>query len=157
MWAGAGDIQGPAGQYRLYVWFSPTPGGSRVLPSTNVLGDGYLCTPRGEPIRLRVTGGTAGIVWRDMDGRPFQLSAYHRPWFWSFSDASTWRPRVSLRGRWVGPNLVMSDEGSFAAAFLADGAVNTKGSTWFPKTKGSPITLLETGWTWSYTCRASRG
>ena len=152
VWSGMGDIQGPSGRYRLYLWFSPKSGGSRILPSTNVLGAGYVCTPKGERFSLRVTGGASGNIWRNMDGHDFHLSAYHRPLFWSFSDAKTWLPKLSLRGRWVGPNLVMSDEGSFAHAFLPDGSLNTIPPNWYPKVNGVPITLTETGWTWGYRC-----
>jgi hypothetical protein len=151
-WFGEGDAEGPGGRYALYVWFSPTPSGSHVLPSTDVLGGGYVCTPRGERISLRVTGGASGKIWRDMDGHEFGLSAYHRPVFWSFTNSSNWRPRLTLRGRWVGPNLVMSDEGGFAHAFLPDGSVNTQTASWYPKSAGVPITLTEVGWSWGYSC-----
>jgi hypothetical protein len=146
VWQGTGIVETPAGPYRIALWFSPKPGGSRILPSTGVLGSGYVCTPRGERYSLRVTGGASGNIWRDMDGHEFHLSAYHRPVFWNFSDSKTWRPRLSFSGRWVGPNLVMSDEGSIANAFLADGTLNIQAANWHSNMNARPITLAESGW-----------
>jgi hypothetical protein len=149
LWQGVGDAQTPSGRYRFYVWFSPSPNGSSILPSTSIRGSGYLCTPRGERFRLRVTGGTGGRVWRDMDGRDFHLSAYHRPVGWQFSGSQNWQPRLSLSGRWVGPDLVMNDQGSLAHAFLPDGTLNTKATSWYSKTDpGIAVTLTERAWWW---------
>jgi hypothetical protein len=148
VWQGSGTAQTSAGLFRLYVWFSPTNSGSRILPSTSVSGGAYLCAPTGQRFSLRLTGGTPGRVWRNMDGQEFHLAARNRPILWQFSDSSTWRPQLSLSGRWVGPNLVMNDEGSLAHAFLADGSMNNAAASWYAKsgTTGVPITLTETWW-----------
>jgi len=129
------------------VWFSPRPNGSRVLPGVSILGSGYVCTPRGEVYQLRVTGGAAGRIWNDMDGHSFRLAAYHRAVLWNFSNYETWRPRLSFSGQWVGPDLVMTDDGSLAHAFRPDGSLNDAArGTWHPKTGAAPITFKETGW-----------
>ena len=141
VWEGDGVVQTPIGPYRIHVWFSPTPSGSRILPSTSVRGSGYVCTPLGEKYSLRVTGGAPGRIWKDMDGHAFRLSAYHRPISWFNNDR---RPRLSFSGQWVGPNLVMSDDGSIAHAFLPNGTLSADTSTWHPKTGALPITLTET-------------
>ena len=109
-WAGVGVAHAASGTYTFYVWFSPTPSGSRILPSASVKGYGYLCTPHGERYGLRVLGGTAGQVWADMDGHRFGLRAYCRPIVWQFTGQVEQPPRLSFTGRWSGPDLVMTEE-----------------------------------------------
>jgi hypothetical protein len=147
VWAGSGEAAGPGGRYQVWMWFSPTPRGSRVLPGARVLGSGYVCTPRGEVFKLRVTGGAPGRIWSDMDGHSFHVSAYHRPIFFQSSGYDQWRPSLSFSGRWVGPDLVMTDDGSLAHAFRPNGSLDsTARNTWYPKTNTVPITLKETSW-----------
>jgi len=55
-----------------------------------------------------------------MDGHSFQISAYHRPFAWQYRREDR-RPALSFTGKWVGPNLDMSDDGSIARAFQPDG------------------------------------
>jgi hypothetical protein len=144
VWAGAGVAQTPTGPYKITVWFSPRPSGSRILPSTSILGSGYVCTPSGKRYTLRVTGGASGRVWKDMDGHTFYLSAYHRPIFYNLTGDR--RPRLSFSGSWVGPNLQMNDEGSIAQAFQPDGNLTAESSVWHPKVNSVPITFTETSW-----------
>jgi hypothetical protein len=148
-WAGRGDLQTAAGTYRIYIWFSPTTrGGSRMYPSTRVSGSGYVCSPRGEGYSLSVSGGTPGLVWKDMDGRKFSFSARHAPMWRSFTGAPR-QPSLSFAGQWVGPNLAMTDNGSIAHAFLPNGSLDTRAKEgWYPKTAGVPITFRETTWWW---------
>jgi hypothetical protein len=147
VWAGQGDAMGPGGRYRVWLWFSPTPNGSRILPGVSVQGSGYVCTPRGQLYQLRVTGGASGRIWNDMDGHSFHLEAYHRPILWNLSNYDTWRPRLSFSGAWVGPDLAMTDDASLAHAFRPDGSLNDAArGTWYPKTGAVPITLKETSW-----------
>jgi hypothetical protein len=144
VWAGAGIAQTPSGPFAIHIWFSPTPSGSRILPSTSILGSGYVCTPTGNRYTVRVTGGTSGQIWKDMDGHAFHLSAYHRPIFSSLTGDR--RPRLSFSGRWVGANLQMNDEGSIAQAFLPDGSLSAGGS--HTKESVIPIIFSETTWWW---------
>jgi hypothetical protein len=147
VWAGQGDATGPGGRYRVWVWFSPTPQRSRMLPGAAIQGSGYICTPRGQLYQLRVIGGASGRIWNDMNGHSFHIEAYHRPILLNFSSYDTWRPRLSFSGRWVGPDLVMSDDASLAHAFAPDGSLNDAArGAWHPKTGAMPITLKETGW-----------
>ena len=144
VWAGSGTVQTPSGPYRIYVWFSPSPSGSRILPSTSISGSGYVCTSQGERYSLRVRGGAAGNIWSNMDDHTFHISAYHRPVFWQFN--KDWRPRLSFTGQWVGPNLVMSDDASITDAFQPDGSLRPDDGRWHQKMGALPITLTEARW-----------
>jgi hypothetical protein len=77
--------------------------------------------------------------------------------FLQFGGADTWRPSLSFSGAWVGPDLVMADDGSLAHAFRPDGSLNPAArSGWHPKTGAVPITLKESSWQISPpTCKAA--
>ena len=142
-WSGIGFADTPTGRYQIGIWFSPSPSGSRILPSASISGSGYVCTPFGKRYSLKVTGGASGRIWNDMDGHAFSLHAYHRPFFADLGGDR--RPRLEFAGAWVGPNLQMNDEGTLAKAFLADGNV-APASGPHPKEVAVPITFTETGW-----------
>lgn len=123
MWQGAGRLHSAiSGDYVIDVYFYPTPGGFHA-PGTWVEGQGYLCNAHRDRYRLRLTGGTSRRVWSQMDGSPFTLDMANRPILWSFTspDYSTWHPRISLRGHWQYPVLVMDDGGSLSREFGPDG------------------------------------
>jgi hypothetical protein len=156
VWAGSGVVQAPSGPYTIYVWFSPSPSGSHVLPSISINGSGYVCTPQGQRYRLRVTGGASGRIWNNMDGHTFHISAHQRPVFWQFN--RDWRPWLSFSGQWVGPNLVMTDDASITHAFQPDGTLKPEDGRWHPKTGALPITLTETNWRLdAFDCPKARG
>ena len=147
LWSGVGVADTPSGRYRIYVSFSPTNSGSRVLPDTRVSGSGYVCGPDGTKYSAIVRGSAGARIWSQMDGHAFSLEVYHRPVGYSFSgDYRNWRPRLRFAGAWSGPNLRMSDDGSLRSAFLADGRLNTRSPVWHDKTGAVPITFEETGW-----------
>jgi hypothetical protein len=153
LWSGVGAAETPSGRYRIYVSFSPTTSGSRVLPDTRVSGTGYICAPDGTRYSAIVRGGAGARIWRRMDGHAFSLEVYHRPIGWSFSgDYRSWRPRLQFTGAWSGPNLQMSDDGSLKSAFLPSGALNPKAPNWHDKTGAVPVTFVETGWWWPQAC-----
>jgi hypothetical protein len=88
-----------------------------------------------------------------MDGHAFRFTAYNQPILWFNNDR---RPQLSFSGQWVGPNLVMSDDGSIAHAFLPDGTLSTDKSSWHPKTGALPVTLTETSlWSGGADCAKS--
>jgi hypothetical protein len=146
VWAGVGAVQTPVGAYKVGIWFSPRPSGSRILPSASVLGSGYVCTPSGKRYTLKVTGGASGRIWNDMDGHEFHLSAYHQPAFASVGGDR--RPSLEFSGRWAGADLEMNDEGSLGRAFLPDGGLSPKSNLANAKAEGVPIRFTETGWWW---------
>jgi hypothetical protein len=147
-WEGVGEIQGPGGTYRIFVFFRPKNTRSRVLPSTSVTGSGWVCTPSGRNYEVLVGGGAHEVVWRDMDNKPFVLYAYRR------HPGSTGHvaPKLDFTGRWAGPNLIMQDKGTIASAFLEDGSLNPR--------PGGPgptrdVTFVETRW-WLSPCGAGK-
>ena len=158
VWAGSGVAQAPSGPYKIDLWFSPTPSGTHSLPSASIAGAGWVCTPQGQRYTLRVTGGASGRIWNDMDGHSFQISAYHRPFAWRYRSVDR-RPGLSFSGKWVGPNLVMTDDGSIARAFQPDGSLKSYRDSLEPATSVLPIVLNETTWWEILTddCRKARG
>jgi len=149
-WAGVGDVQGPGGTYRIFVWFEPSSASSRVLPSTSVRGTGWICAPSGRSYKIKVGGGAHEVVWRDMNNKDFALYTWQRT-TWSTQHLP---PKLDFAGHWVGPNLVMDDKGSTASAFLADGTLNPR-----PGTRGSrqPVTFTETSWWFGNPCGTTAG
>ena len=147
LWQGVGEVHATSGIYTVYVSFSPSPVSSRILPSASISGTGYICTPRGERYSLRVSGGASGRIWKDMDGHTFSFAAYNRPAFWQFGSPShsNWRPDLKFSGRWSGPDLAMSDEGTVSRAFLADGSLN-RGPYPAAKPDALPVTFHEVNW-----------
>ena len=121
-WVGAGDVQGPGGTYRIFVWLQPSNTRSGVLASTGVRGSGWICAPSGHSYQVRVGGGTNQVVWRDMNERPFTLYTWQRR-TWSTERLP---PKLAFVGHWVGPNLVMQDKGTTASVILPDGSLNPR-------------------------------
>jgi hypothetical protein len=118
-----------------------------VLPLTSVGGSGWVCTPSGRSYRVLVGGGTHQIVWRDMDNKPFTLYAYRR----NAGSTQHLPPKLDFVGRWVGPNLVMEDQGTIASAFLADGSLNPRSVGHGP---ARAVTFVESRW-WFSPCGAT--
>jgi hypothetical protein len=128
VWEGVGEAQGPGGAYKLYVWFSPSRSGQRILAETAVQGYSTLCTPSGQRFNLKVYGAAPGHLWLDMpDGHAFGLEAFRRPVSLG-TGGSVAPPRLHFSGHWQGPDLVMTDQGSLAHAFKPDGTLNTSRS-----------------------------
>jgi hypothetical protein len=120
-WQGWGRAHAQSGDYLLWLYFWPTPRGSKMYLETNLTGDAYVCTPRGENIRLRLGGGTRKHLNLSTDGEPIHFYMFYRPWNGAF--VTERRPRIELRGNWRNPNLLMNDEGSINRAFQSDGSV----------------------------------
>jgi hypothetical protein len=80
------------------------------------------------------------------DGHQFALNAYRRPIGGGLTGNMVAPPRLQFEGRWRGPDLVMSDEGSFAHAFNPDGTVIANAPVWHPQSDVQPITFTETHW-----------
>ena len=120
-WQGWGTMRSKAGrEYAVYFYMytgSPTRLGSAYLS-----GDGYVCTPRHERIRLKLTALMGRHLNRNTDGEAITVHMYYRPA--SAVLNPTTRPSLDFRGRWSGNSLVMTDGGSVDQAFLPDGNVN---------------------------------
>jgi hypothetical protein len=122
-WQGWGRMHSKtSGDYVLFVRFEPRFGGNRsmVYAGSSLTGVGYLCTPRGERFRMKLSGGMRAHLHNSTDGEAVNLSMYNQPVLHFLSDN---RPSINVRGRWHNPNLVMDDHGSIWNAFQPDGRV----------------------------------
>jgi len=119
LWEGTGRMQTSSGIYTLYLWMSPTPGGSVThLPSLS--GQGRLCTPRGERFDLQLVATLYERTGTSTNGKGMSLKLYRRLWYYGLVGQSDHRPRLEFDGRWQNPDLVMDDGGSLSQAFLPD-------------------------------------
>ena len=155
LWQGVGTMRAKSGDYVLYVWLSPAPGG-RTFNFPYFRGSGYLCTPRGERYTLRLSAGMNEHPGIDTNGKAFQIGMYRRRWNYSWTLEG--RPRLSLRGRWQNADLVMDDGGSLSRAFLPDGTVYLGPARNQPAARETlSIVLHETPWSgWFSNCRGGR-
>jgi hypothetical protein len=142
-WYGGATLGGPGGDYVLYVSMSPSRPSrgtiGRRLP--NVDGDGYLCTPRGERFPMHVYGVFQESLGRDSSNAAMRMEVYRRPWYFSLAGDWDRRPRLTLRGRWQGPDLVMDDGGTLSAGFLPDGRLYDGPARNQPK-PGAPVPVV---------------
>jgi len=145
-WQGIGRLHASSGDFVLYLWISPASSGRTYnFPYFN--GWGYLCTPRGEKFKLRVTGGMHERTGIDSNGKAMHLSLHQRPWYYGFAGTYESRPRLELRGRWQNPDLVMDDGGTLSQAFLPDGSLYKGPPRNQPAVREKlQIVFHETGW-----------
>jgi len=120
-WQGWGTMRSKAGE-EYVVLVNMWPGSPTRLGSAYLTGDGYVCTPKHERIRLRMTALMGRHLGRNTDGEAISVHMYSRPGPLSTNQAR--RPSIDFRGRWSGNSLVMTDVGSIDQAFLPDGSVN---------------------------------
>lgn len=140
-WQGWGKLEGPGGEYVLLVQIWPTSRGSRIIAGRYLAGTAYLCTPRGERLRLKLSGGMPIGSGLSTNGEKINLGMSNLTWNRSFVNRHP--PAVSLEGHWQNPNLVMDDEGSFRRAFNRDGTVLYGTFDGPYKQPVSPIILVE--------------
>ncbi len=118
IWNATGKLVTASGAYPLMVTLSPSPHGSRLrldgLRSAGGLsGWGWLCTPQGTTVRLRVSGTMYG-AWRTTDGALLEFRLIERIRnFPAIQDGGY----VDLFGYWHGPQLVMDDRGEWSHPF----------------------------------------
>jgi hypothetical protein len=143
MWQGWGRLHGKAGDYLVWVQFEPTPRGSKMYLESNLTGNAYLCTPRGERFPMHLGGGMPKHLNLSTDGEPIHLYMNYWPlWYGGFINDR--RPSLEFRGKWQNPKIVMDDHGSIANAFEPDGTVYRGHSPNHPySTEGIPITFME--------------
>lgn len=143
MWQGWGSLHGKGGNYLIWVQFEPTPRGSRMYLESNLTGQAYLCTPRGERLPMHLGGGMPRHLHLSTDGEPIHLSMDYWP-LATGGFITDHRPSIEFRGRWQNPRLVMDDHGSIANAFQSDGTVYRGHDPNRPySTQGVPITFTE--------------
>ena len=120
IWTGTGKLVTANGTYPLLVTLNPSAHSSRLhldglRPTSGISGWGWLCTPEGKTIRLRLYGTMYG-GWRSTDGALTQFRLHERLQnFPSIQDGGY----VDLYGYWHGPQLVMDDRSRWSAPFRA--------------------------------------
>jgi len=117
-WQGWGILHAKSGNYVLQVHLDTNIKGRH---SSDLRGVAYLCTPRGERLRLNLIGNMRRNLNLSTDGEAIRLGMSYRPYGSFFSGDA--RPSLELRGHWQNPNLVMEDNGSISRAFQPDGRV----------------------------------
>jgi hypothetical protein len=120
-WQGWGKAHAKSGDYFVYVMIEPTSRGSKMYLETNLSGTGYVCTPRGENIRLHLGGGMRKHLNLSTNGEAIHL--YMNYWPWNANFINDTRPSLEFRGRWQNPNMVMNDGSSIGRSFEPDGSV----------------------------------
>jgi hypothetical protein len=155
-WQGWGKLHAKGGDYLLYVFIQPTPTGSKMYLATNLTGMSYVCTPRGEKMRLTLGGGMRKHLNLSTDGEAIRL--YMHRWSWNRAFSTQYAPRLELSGHWQNPDLVMDDKGSIGRAFQPDGTVYLGNDPKRPyATDIVPITLVRGSyWDFASACDAMR-
>jgi hypothetical protein len=122
-WRGWGRIHSDGlGDFALYVQLRPGFRGSRMYAHSNLAGDAWLCTPRGETFHMKLGGGMRPNLNANTNGEKISLYMNNWPVFGSFT--ADHRPSLNFRGQWQNPNLVLLDDhASLSSAFLSDGSV----------------------------------
>jgi hypothetical protein len=120
-WQGWGTMRSKtSGEYVVFMYMyggSPTRLGSAYMS-----GNGYICTPRHERIRLKMNALMGRNLGRNTEGEAITVHMYN--WTAARAVNPVRRPSLDLHGRWSGNSLVMTDGGSVNREFLPDGSVN---------------------------------
>jgi hypothetical protein len=117
-WTGIGELDTGKGSYPLLVTLNPSPHSSRLRldglrPTGGITGWGWLCTPQGTTVNLRVSGTLYG-AWRSTDGALTEFRLLERLQnFPTIQDGGY----VDLFGYWHGPQLVMDDRNEWSRPF----------------------------------------
>lgn len=120
-WQGWGTMKAKSGG-EYVVFMSMQPGSPTRLGSAYLNGDGYICTPRHERIRLKMNALMGRNLGRNTEGQAISVHMYNRALSRVVNPVS--RPSIDLRGHWSGNSIQMTDGGSIYRGFLADGSVN---------------------------------
>jgi hypothetical protein len=116
-WQGFGKLHSSvSGDYVMLVRFVPSS--SRY--SSYVSGVGYVCTPRGERIYLKLTGTMRKGLKKNTDGEKISIKLFRPQMITNLSKNP--RPRIEFSGYWKNPDLVMETD-SISEAFQPDGSV----------------------------------
>ncbi len=153
LWQGRGQVRTRAGDYVVYFWIMPAPGG-RTFNTPRFRGWAYVCTPKGERLSLRTTAVLRGHDGADTNGKGMHVSMYSRPWYYSFTGTWDRRPELEFEGKWQNPDLVTNDVGSVSRSFLPDGSVYRGPPRDRPRGEPVPVVFHETEWSgWWSGCR----
>ena len=157
-WQGWGVLHARSGNYTLWVEFEPSfRRRSRILPSSNLTGRGYLCTPKGERFRMKLGGSMRRNLPLSTDGETISLYMNNWPALTGGFIADH-RPSLEVRGYWKNPNLEMDDDSSIYRAFEPDGSVYRRHDPNRPyKGEVVPVTIRPGAYSeFETACRATR-
>jgi hypothetical protein len=91
-----------------------------MIPGSNLKGVAYLCTPKGERLRLSLGGTMARNIGTNLTGEKIHLYMSNSPlWTWSTDR----RPSLNFYGNWGEREIVADDHKSISTGFLPDGSV----------------------------------
>jgi hypothetical protein len=146
-WTGQGWMHFGGADYFLLVRFEPTIPGYRKSP---IDGHGFICTPKGEKLRLHFGGDMPRSHGTDLRGVPIHLYFFGWPLLRISPDR---RPSFDLYGTFGTSELTMEDRGSLATAFRPDGTLYEPHERRPGRKESSHITLKEDpSWVSSTTC-----
>jgi hypothetical protein len=116
-WSGSGKLVTKGGTYPVYITLFPSPHFSTLhldglRPTGGVQGSGWLCTPRGKPQYLKLSGTIYG-GWRSTEGSVMSFRLLEQKIF----DVGQQQGYFDLYGRWHGQELVMDDRGRSSGTF----------------------------------------
>jgi hypothetical protein len=146
-WTGWGRMHSNnLGDFALYVRIEPSFRGNRVYRASNLTGNAWLCTPRGETFRMHLGGGMRYGLGSHINGEKISLYMHNWPIF-TGNFTGDHRPSLEFRGQWQNPNIVLDDHGTLAWAFLPDGTVYRSHSpNYSPQKETVPLTLHPGSW-----------
>lgn len=156
-WTGWGRMHSKtAGDYFLYVTFSPVTYGHEMFPAWDVKGTGNLCTPKGERFSLRVGGSMPRKFYVNSMGQPISLWAEN--WRATLPVGAVKKPSFRFWGHWGEGEIVGDDHKTLSNAFLPDGTLRPDGSRIAPaEIEDVQITLREGSYSeWKAACSKAR-
>jgi len=123
-WQGWGRVRvvSAGGDFVLYVQIEPTTRGSRILPTSNLTGRAYLCTPAGERFQLRLGGSMPSRLNLITTGEPIHLYMSNSLG-WSQNFTGDHRPYLDFYGTWADRAIAVDDRRTLSTSFQADGTV----------------------------------
>jgi hypothetical protein len=149
-WQGWGrlETQTSGGAYDLWIRLEPVTPAYRKSP---IQGLAYLCTPRGERIRLKLGGSMPRTHGTDLTGVPLHFYMDHYTPMNPFN--ADYRPYIDLYGAFGDRVLVMEDHATIARAFNPDGTVHRGPGPSQPRTENVQVMFHEsTPWTTGPAC-----
>jgi hypothetical protein len=122
MWQGMGTAHAANGRdYIVFVSIYPnvrSPG----RYDTSLTGNGYLCTPKGEKLRMKAGAGMDKHLPLNTQGKSIHIWM-HRTGTWNTTINTDYRPSISFEGKWGNDEIPVDDKNSLGRAFNADGSV----------------------------------
>ncbi len=141
-WQGWGRLHSNSagGDYAIYIYMYPK--GGRGMGMTHVAGNGVLCTPRGERIKLTLGGDFEKHMGVDTNGKTASFYM-HKLSPVSLMMGQSLRPELELRGKWNNPDLVLDDHSSIQRNFDHNAQLYPDGKNRPYLGEVSPVTLRE--------------